>query len=137
MGLRIEKSRAEGSTVKYQMSISTLEKFKNQLLEDKERLEKELNGLAKKGRRGFRVLFKNFGSQDDEHAESVATMDNNSSLEKNLEKALKEIDKAIGKLDQGQYGICDLCGAKIAPQRLKIFPAANTCISCAKNKNKT
>lgn len=118
------------------MPTPSLEKFKNQLLAEKARLEQELGGLAKKGKRGFRVLFKNFGSQDDEHAESVTTMDNNSSLEKNLEKALKEIDKALDKLDQGQYGICDLCGAKIEAQRLKIFPAANTCIKCAKSKNK-
>jgi len=118
------------------MSINSLEKFKNQLLEEKERLEQELGGLAKKGKRGFRVLFKNFGSQDDEHAESVATMDNDASLEKNLEKALKEIDKALDKLGQGQYGICDLCGVKIESQRLKIFPSANTCAKCAKRKNK-
>lgn len=119
------------------MSKSTLDKIKTQLLIEKERLEKEVSAFAKKGKRGFRVLFKNFGTHDDEHVASVTTMDNNLSLEKSLEKSLQEVDKALKKVGQGKYGVCEICGKDIKPQRLKIFPAAAICIKCGRTKKKT
>lgn len=113
---------------------STLDKIKDKLLKEKEHLEKELSGLSQKGKRGFRVIFNNFGTGDDDHAASVATMDNDLSLGDNLEKSLKEIDKALEKVSQGQYGICEICHTKIEAKRLEIFPAATTCVECGRKK---
>lgn len=118
------------------MPKSTLNKIKDELIKEKERLEKELSQFAQKSKHGFRVFFKNFGSKEDDHVASVATMDNDISLEKNLEKSLVEVDKALKKVEQGQYGICESCGKKIKPQRLKIFSAATTCVNCGKTKRK-
>lgn len=116
------------------MTKSTLDKIKTQLVKEKSRLEKEVNALAKKGKRGFRVLFKNFGSKDDEHVANVATMDKNISLEKSLEKSLHEVDHALKKVGHSKYGVCEVCNKKISAQRLEIFPAAATCISCGRAK---
>lgn len=76
------------------MAKSALGKIKNQLIQEKERLENELGKIAKKGKRGLRFMFKNFGSKDDDHVASVATLDNNLSLGSNLEKSLRDVDKA-------------------------------------------
>ena len=125
-----------GIFIFYIMSKSVLDKIKDQLLIEKERLEKEVSAFAKKGKRGFHVLFKNFGTHDDEHAASVTAMDNNLSLEKSLEKSLCEVDKALKKVEHGKYGICEICDKKIGVQRLKIFPAAAVCIKCSRAKKK-
>jgi len=124
-----ESRRADSD---YIMSKSSLNKIKKQLLEQKERLEKEVGEIAKKGKRGFRVLFKSFGSKDDDHAANVARMDKNISLERSLEKSLIEVDKALEKVKQGKYGICEICNKKIEEQRLEILPTASICMKCGK-----
>ncbi|MEU6313337.1 TraR/DksA C4-type zinc finger protein [Streptomyces sp. NPDC047014] len=44
---------------------------------------------------------------------------------------LDELDRAMERLDQGGYGLCEGCGGAIAPERLEIRPAATTCVRCA------
>lgn len=44
-----------------------------------------------------------------------------------------EIERALEKLDDGTYGICDTCGAAIPEGRLEIHPWAVLCVPCASN----
>ncbi len=44
---------------------------------------------------------------------------------------LAEIEAALARLDQGNYGICTRCQAPIGPRRLKAVPYAVTCMQCA------
>ena len=113
-----------------------LNKIKKQLIKEKECLEKELSGLARKGKRGLRFMIKNFGSKDDDHVASVATLDSELSVGNNLEKSLREVDKALQNVEKGKYGICEICGKDIPKPRLKVFPAAVTCVACERKKNK-
>lgn len=48
-----------------------------------------------------------------------------------LLETLQEVEHALGKLDSGEYGICESCGQAIAEARLEAKPAARLCISCA------
>jgi RNA polymerase-binding transcription factor DksA len=41
------------------------------------------------------------------------------------------IKKAIERIDDGKYGICQACGEKINAERLKLIPFSALCISCA------
>ncbi len=41
-----------------------------------------------------------------------------------------QINKAIEAINDGSYGICDICGHKIEKRRLKALPFAKTCIQC-------
>ena len=49
--------------------------------------------------------------------------------EKQLEE-LKEIDEALAKIENGTYGICEMCGEPIRKLRLKVKPYAKYCIAC-------
>ncbi|MFG1492695.1 TraR/DksA family transcriptional regulator [Halobacteriovorax sp. ZH4_bin.1] len=44
---------------------------------------------------------------------------------------LKNIDYALTRIQNGNYGICDQCGSKIEASRLSALPYATTCIECA------
>jgi len=46
------------------------------------------------------------------------------------QKQLKEIQEALERLKQGEYGICEDCGEPIPEQRLRLFPAAKLCVRC-------
>ena len=45
---------------------------------------------------------------------------------------LADVERALEKLDDGTYGICDGCGAAIGDERLEAIPWATLCISCAR-----
>lgn len=40
---------------------------------------------------------------------------------------LKNIEKALQAIDEGTYGICEVCGKAIPPERLKALPATTFC----------
>jgi DnaK suppressor protein len=45
---------------------------------------------------------------------------------------LNQIDRALARLTQGTYGICELCQVKIPLARLNALPFSTTCINCQK-----
>ena len=49
-----------------------------------------------------------------------------------LETSLERTERALVKLDEGTYGICDACGEPIAPKRLEAMPDVVLCVECAR-----
>jgi DnaK suppressor protein len=45
-------------------------------------------------------------------------------------KFVKNIEEALQKLSEGEYGYCDACGIEIGIRRLEARPTANLCIDC-------
>ena len=50
-------------------------------------------------------------------------------LQKN-QREIQEITRALEKIAQGEYGICEMCDEPIKLERLKIKPHAKFCIKC-------
>ncbi|MEX2293110.1 MAG: TraR/DksA C4-type zinc finger protein, partial [Acidimicrobiales bacterium] len=44
--------------------------------------------------------------------------------------AVEDIDRAIEKLNDGTYGVCEQCYAKIPKERLRALPYAALCVQC-------
>ena len=53
------------------------------------------------------------------------------SLEAEGREELARVERALVRLDRGEYTQCARCGEEIAPQRLAALPYAETCIRCA------
>ena len=51
-----------------------------------------------------------------------------------LRETLQDIDAALGKIEQGTYGLCESCGRPIAEARLEAMPTARMCIACASKR---
>jgi RNA polymerase-binding transcription factor DksA len=47
-----------------------------------------------------------------------------------LLSALRDVEGALGRIAAASYGECVDCGERIAPARLKAYPAATRCIDC-------
>ena len=45
-----------------------------------------------------------------------------------LGQGLRNVERAIAKLDEGSYGVCDECGEDIAAGRLDVRPASTRCL---------
>ncbi len=41
------------------------------------------------------------------------------------------IEKALQRLDEGEYELCTVCGLQIATERLEALPFTDKCIKCA------
>jgi DnaK suppressor protein len=50
---------------------------------------------------------------------------------RSLETGLARTERALAKLDDGTYGLCDACGEPIAPARLEALPDSVLCVACA------
>ena len=72
---------------------------------------------------------------DDEHDPEGATIAFERSqlgaLIQQAEGQLEEIDAARKRLDEGTYGTCERCAARIGDERLEARPTARVCIVCA------
>jgi RNA polymerase-binding transcription factor DksA len=53
------------------------------------------------------------------------------SLEAEGRAELARVERALARLEHGDYTTCSRCGAEIAPARLAALPYAETCIRCA------
>jgi len=47
-----------------------------------------------------------------------------------LREHLREVEYALHKFELGTYGLCDVCGQPIEPERLGALPQASLCLSC-------
>jgi len=63
-----------------------------------------------------------------------ASVNNNSMVESAIvsqqTQELREIDITLGKISNGDYGVCEMCEDSIGFQRLKVKPHAIYCIDC-------
>ena len=50
---------------------------------------------------------------------------------------LYALDEAIRHIDEGTYGVCDMCNCRISKQRLKVIPQAVKCIECQEKEEKS
>jgi len=51
-------------------------------------------------------------------------------------RLIKKIKNALERIDEGIFGICEMCGEEISIKRLKARPVATLCIEC-KTKEET
>lgn len=70
---------------------------------------------------------KRVGEGTSQAVERIAQVD----AARRLDAKLRDVERALGKLEEGTYGVCDRCGRAIAPERLDAIPWAVRCISCA------
>jgi DnaK suppressor protein len=72
---------------------------------------------------------------DDEHDPEGATIaferSRVDSMVSRSVEHLAELDRALERVRDGRYGVCERCGEPIAAERLAARPDAGTCIRCA------
>lgn len=71
---------------------------------------------------------------DDESADAgTATFEREKdlSIENNVRDLLQKIERALRRMDEGSYGICDICGKPIEKARVKALPYVDLCIKDA------
>jgi len=108
------------------MNMKKYHLYKETLLLRKAELEKILNTLSSE------IKDINKCEINDEADFAAASMDSSRDYQifLNQKKELEEINYALKKIDEGTYGICEMCEDPIQEARLKIKPYAKYCIIC-------
>lgn len=75
---------------------------------------------------------------DDEHDPEGATIaferSQVDSLARDAREEIADVMAALERLGDGTYGICEGCGQQILLERLRVRPAARTCVTCAAHR---
>ena len=102
------------------------------LLERKEALESELGSLTETPRdpMGSVSFGKRVGEGTNQAVERIAQ----TSAARSLWTKLQDVERALAKLDEGTYGVCDSCGQPIEPARLEAIASATYCFRCASER---
>jgi len=112
-----------------------LNQIKLVLLEEKERLELELSKFTSKNPHvpgDYDAEIPEYGDETDDNVREIAQYTTNKPLEIALEKALRDVNKALSSLEKGTYGICKYCDNPIEEKRLLARPTSSSCVSCKK-----
>jgi DnaK suppressor protein len=92
-------------------------------------LAERLAGLAQPPERGAELGFgKRIGDGTTEAVSRLTDVGVGGSLEVTEAR----VARALAKLADGSYGVCDGCGRPIAPARLSAAPESVLCIDCAR-----
>jgi DnaK suppressor protein len=70
-----------------------------------------------------------FGKREEEATESME-LEKRLAVEQRLKNLLAEVDQALQKLDNGSYGVCEMCHQPIDPARMEALPQAVYCMKC-------
>ena len=104
---------------------STLATLRASLEEERDQLRRQLAGLgAGGGGLDFDENFADSGQVAAEQGESRV-------LAASLEEQLRDVERALDKMEEGSYGKCEVCGDAIAEPRLEAMPATRFCIKHA------
>jgi DnaK suppressor protein len=96
------------------------------------RLRRELDEITATPRdpMGAVSFGKRVGEGTSQAVERIAQV----SAARTLTAKLADVERALEKLDQGTYGICDARGEPIDAERLDAIPWAVLCRSCARDR---
>lgn len=106
-----------------------LEKYKKQLLKERDRVMEEHHAMgAHASEEGYEL------ADYDNHPADTATdtfeRTKDYAIDENYREILDRINDALRKIEDKTYGMCDRCGQPINPQRLRAIPYATLCIDC-------
>ena len=115
------------------MSDLATDQFRDALLAERERVKHALDVLHKENSVSvFEETGDLVSGSADDHLGDSASETHDRELEYGLEDhattVLGEIDAALRRIDDGTYGICQVCGQQIDAARLEARPWAALCI---------
>ena len=91
--------------------------------------EQEIVGLLRDGGDGA-------GNDQADVGSTTLERDHEMSLANNAREMLDQIERALSRIENGTYGICESCGNAVGKGRLQAFPRATLCVSCKEREER-
>ncbi len=120
------RSKAESTPGSPAIDLTAVE---HELRARRQELRGRLTELARRPERGADL---NFGKRIGDGTTEAVSRLTDVGVGESLEVSAERIDRAIAKLVEGTYGMCDRCKRPIAPARVTAAPESVLCIECAR-----
>ncbi len=106
------------------------ERLAQQVSKEREALRRRLRSLSQLGKEnsGARPASRQSESADEIQQKLLREQDRRTY--EIIVARIKALDRALDRLREGTYGICQRCGQPIPQQRLMALPDAIFCVSC-------
>ena len=109
-----------------QLDIAEVERLLRRRLEE---IRQRLAELARAPEPGTSI---GFGKRIGDGTTEAISRRNEIGVGNRLESSEGRLERALAKVEDGSYGLCDRCGEPIAPGRLRAAPESVVCIGCAR-----
>ncbi len=113
-----------------------IEEIRAELLGGLDRLASELKTSAAELRDLLASGVDGAGNDQADVGSTSLERDAEMSLAANQQELLMQTEKALERLDDGTYGICENCGQPIGKLRLLAFPRATLCMECKRKEER-
>lgn len=117
------------------MDKDKLHYFREQLIEEKKKLMKLLNNMNDMEEYGSMNIYYSDISGYDNHPADIGTevfmMEQDNGFKNKLKDTLHEIEDSLLDIDNGSYGVCQICNNNIDNERLDLIPHLKSCIQCS------
>ena len=68
--------------------------------------------------------------EDTDFAQALSEREISDTLVHLLSENREQVERALDRLSEGKYGVCEDCGEEIPTERLKFRPEATRCVGC-------
>ena len=109
-----------------------IQHFSELLQDERERLLRVERDLAENSRQAKDSL-ESFSDSDDVPADIAAQAserEKDQIMGHSVHQTLNQIEMAIERVEDGTFGVCEMCGTEIPEPRLERIPWVATCVDC-------
>jgi len=132
---------ARGTAKARPLTKKELGEFRRLLEDERGRLLEELEAMEEHTPEVEDQVGMDIGGGYDEDLADVASntfeREKGLALESSVQQMLAQVEDALGRIDDGTYGICQRCGDPIDIARLRVLPFAMLCIRCKELEEKS
>ena len=121
------------------LTTKEIDELRTRLLQERAELDEQLTTIEDTSFAQTQSDLSGDVGLDDESADAgTATFEREKdlSIENNVRDLIQKIDRALGKIERGTYGICDVCGRPIEKARVKALPYVDLCIKDAQARSR-
>jgi DnaK suppressor protein len=100
---------------------------------ERDRLSEELEAIEEHLPEVEQVSVDASGGYDEDLADVASDAferEKGMAIENSVQEMLEQVEEALGRIEEGTYGVCEVCGQPIHPDRLRALPYARLCIDC-------
>ncbi|HPU14401.1 MAG TPA: TraR/DksA C4-type zinc finger protein [Aeromicrobium sp.] len=110
--------------------------IREELASDLDRLREELDHTARDLQEILAGGVDGAGNDQADVGANSLERDAEMSLAANQRELLEQTNRALERLADGSYGLCETCGEAIGKMRLMAFPRATLCMDCKRREER-
>jgi len=129
------KADAGGQARKVNYDKEALGAIRERLMEQRKELQDQLVAIEQSALGLSQSEMSGEVSYDEDYADAGSftfEREKEFSIANNVTDLRSKIDRALHKIQEGSYGICESCGQPIEAPRLKALPHVTMCLKCKK-----